>query len=219
MTREVLHRREDRAPDADADPGVAAPEPEPLGVALRAGEAGVQERHVVAEARAEAAGELRRERDLGDEHERALARGARARDGPEVDLGLARAGDAVEEEGREGAERALRSRRARLACAGRERGRPPSRPRRGARRARPGVSVSSRTSPRLREGGERGAAAREGGAQLLDRDAAAGEEVLEDGALGAGARARPASASAAAGLRGRVLDAAARRRLGRRPAC
>ena len=104
---EVLHRREDRAPHAHADPRLAAAEPLPLGVPLGGREAGVEERDLVAEARAEAPRELRRERDLGHEHERALRRGARARDRLEVDLGLAGAGDAVEEEGRERPERAV----------------------------------------------------------------------------------------------------------------
>ena len=96
---EVLHRREDGAAHAHADARLAAPQAQPLGVALGAGEAGVEQRDVVAEARAEAAGELRRQRDLRDQHQRALAGGARAGDRLEVDLGLAGAGDAVEEEG------------------------------------------------------------------------------------------------------------------------
>ena len=41
---------------------------------------------------------LRRERDLGHEHDRAASGGERRLDRPQVDLGLARAGDAVEQE-------------------------------------------------------------------------------------------------------------------------
>ena len=63
----------------------------------RAREPGVEHRDVVAEAGAEARDELRRERDLRHEHDdaRSLARGG---DGAQVDLGLAGAGHAVEEE-------------------------------------------------------------------------------------------------------------------------
>jgi hypothetical protein len=52
----------------------------------------VQHRDVLAEAGAEARRELRRERDLGDEHERALPRRPRLGDDAQVDLRLARAG-------------------------------------------------------------------------------------------------------------------------------
>ena len=68
---EVRHRREDRAAHADADARLAAAEALPLRVPLGGGEARVQDRDVVAEARAEAPDELRRERDLRHEHERA----------------------------------------------------------------------------------------------------------------------------------------------------
>ena len=77
-----------------------------------------------------------------------------------------------------------------------------------------GVSRSSRTSAAPRERGERGAPARERGAELLDGDPAAGEQVLEDRALRP-ARARARRAASAARRLGRgVLDAAARGRGG-----
>ena len=69
----------------------------PLVEALARGETRVQDGHVVAEARAEAAHGLGRERDLGNEDERALALRADLLDGIEVDLGLAGSGDAVHE--------------------------------------------------------------------------------------------------------------------------
>ena len=58
----------------------------------------MQERDAVAEAGAEAGDRLRREADLRHEHDRAPALGERPLDGREVDLGLARAGDAVQEQ-------------------------------------------------------------------------------------------------------------------------
>ena len=61
-------------------------------------EAGVEKRDAVAEARAEAAERLRRERDLRHEDDRAAARGERGLAGADVDLGLAAAGRAGEED-------------------------------------------------------------------------------------------------------------------------
>ena len=55
---------------------------------------------VVAEARAEARHELRRERDLRHQHQRALPGAARGGDDAQVHLGLARPGHAVEQERR-----------------------------------------------------------------------------------------------------------------------
>jgi hypothetical protein len=69
----------------------------PLVEALAGGQARVEHGHVVAKARAEAAHGLRRERDLWHEDQGAFARGKRALDGLEVDLGLAGTGDAVHE--------------------------------------------------------------------------------------------------------------------------
>ena len=116
----------------------------PHRVALARRERRVEDGDVVAEARAEARDELRRERDLGHEHDAPRARVARGGDGAQVHLGLAAAGDAVEEE-RRGArlcERARRWRRWR---------RPAPRWPRGARRAgtgsaKNGSSGASRSS-------------------------------------------------------------------------
>ena len=70
----------------------------PLVVALPGGEGRVQDREAVAEAGAEAGHRLRGEADLGDEDDRTLAALQRRLDRGQVDLGLARAGDAVEEQ-------------------------------------------------------------------------------------------------------------------------
>src|SRR5207244_867169 len=65
---------------------------------LRLRQARVEERDAVAEARAEAAKRLRGESDLGDEHDRAATRGEGGLAGADVDLGLAAAGGAGEED-------------------------------------------------------------------------------------------------------------------------
>ena len=57
----------------------------------------MQQRDGVAEARLEAADGLRRQRDLGHEHDHALAALERRGRGAQVDLGLARARDAVQQ--------------------------------------------------------------------------------------------------------------------------
>ena len=58
----------------------------------------MEKRDAVAEARAEAAERLRRERDLGHEDDRAATRGERGLARSDVDLGLAAAGRAGEED-------------------------------------------------------------------------------------------------------------------------
>ena len=70
----------------------------------------MQRGDVDAEPLAEAAHRLRRQRDLGQQHQRLLAAREARRDRGEIDLGLAAAGHAVEQERREAA-RARRSRR------------------------------------------------------------------------------------------------------------
>ncbi len=72
---------------------------EPLAVLQRR----VQQRHALSEAAAEAADQLRRQRDLRYQDERAAVQLQRPLHHPQVHLGLAGAGDAVEQEGREGA--------------------------------------------------------------------------------------------------------------------
>ena len=95
---EPADRREDRRAGADDDARLAARDPLTLVAPLRVGEPRVEDRDPVAEARADPADGLRRERDLGHEHDRAEPalehRGARL----EVHLGLAGAGRAVEQE-------------------------------------------------------------------------------------------------------------------------
>ena len=94
---EALDRREDRRARADGDPRLAGAQAAPLVVALALRQRGVQQRDGVAEAGGEARDGLRRERDLRHERDHALAalerRGGRA----QVDLGLARAGHAVQQ--------------------------------------------------------------------------------------------------------------------------
>jgi hypothetical protein len=94
---ELRHRREHRRARPERDPGAPRAEPSPLIVALAVGEAAVEHRDLVAETRAEARRELRRERDLGDQHQRPAPGREHARDRLEIDLGLAGAGDAVEQ--------------------------------------------------------------------------------------------------------------------------
>ena len=95
---EAADRGEDRGAGADDDARLAARDPLALVAALGVGERRVEDRHPVAEARADPADGLRRERDLGHEHDRPESplehRGARL----EVHLGLAGARRAVEQE-------------------------------------------------------------------------------------------------------------------------
>jgi hypothetical protein len=101
-----VHRREDGGARTDDDPRLPARDPLPLVAPLGVGQTRVEDRDPVAEARREPAGRLRRQRDLGDEHDRAQPAleggGARA----EVDLGLAAAGGSREQEVRRRPERA-----------------------------------------------------------------------------------------------------------------
>ena len=108
---EAVDGREDRRAGADDDACVACRDPQPLVAPLGLRQSRVEQRDAFAEARAEAADGLRRERDLRHEHDRAEPALERGRAGLEVDLGLAAAGRAVEEEvGRR------RRRRARVRC-------------------------------------------------------------------------------------------------------
>ncbi len=92
------HRGEDRRAGADHDAGLAGCDPHALVPPLRLAERGVQDRDPVAEAGAEAADRLRRQPDLGDEHDRAHPPLERRVARLEVDLRLAAAGRAVQEE-------------------------------------------------------------------------------------------------------------------------
>ena len=91
-------RREDGRAGPDADARLAAAQAPPLVVALAVGEGRVQDGEAIAEPRAEARHRLRREADLGDEDDRPPAPRQRRLDRGQVDLGLARAGDAVQEQ-------------------------------------------------------------------------------------------------------------------------
>ena len=95
---EVAERREDRRARPHADACLAAPHPPPLVVALALREARVHDRDRVAEALDEPARRLRRERDLGDEHDRRAAALECRRHRAQVDLGLAAARDPVQEQ-------------------------------------------------------------------------------------------------------------------------
>ena len=91
-------RREDRRAGADDDGRLSRGDPLPLVAPLGVGESGVEDGDAVAEAGEEAAERLRRQRDLGDEHDRAAAAGERRLAGADVDLGLAAAGRAREQD-------------------------------------------------------------------------------------------------------------------------
>ena len=172
---ERRERREHGRAGADDDGRLAADDPLPFVPPLGLREAGVEQRDPVSEARAEAAERLRRQRDLRHEHDRAAARGEGGLAGADVDLGLAAAGRAGEEDvsaaAREQAldplERALPASPKAGPAAARRPGPPsPSPPaaRRAAsaaaaRSARARGPVSSRSSPRARERDRRAPAA------------------------------------------------------------
>ena len=86
---------------ADHDPGLAAGDGAPGAAALRLAQARMPGHRIAAEARGEALEERLGERDFGQQDERLPARADRLGDRLEIDFGLARAGDAVEQEGRE----------------------------------------------------------------------------------------------------------------------
>ena len=99
---EVLERREHRRARADAHARLAPAHPPPLVVALALRQLGVHDRDGVAEALDEAPRGLRSQRDLGHEHDRRLAALERRGHRAQVDLGLAAAGHAVEQQGAPG---------------------------------------------------------------------------------------------------------------------
>ncbi len=94
---EIVDRREHRRARAHADARLALAQAPPLGVALGGAQPRVQHRDGVAEALDEARDDLRGERDLRHQHDRAAALLERGRGGLQVDLGLARAGHAVQQ--------------------------------------------------------------------------------------------------------------------------
>ena len=95
---EPAYRRENRRARADDDARVATRDAQALVPSLGLRQPGMEQRDGVAEPRAEATDRLRRERDLRHEHDRAEAALERGRARLQVDLGLAAAGRAVEEE-------------------------------------------------------------------------------------------------------------------------
>ena len=100
---EALDRREHRRPRADAHARLAAAQAPPFLVALAGTQPRVQHGHRLAKALVEAADDLRRERDLGHEHDRAAILCQRGRGGAQVDLGLARSGHPVQQPASEAA--------------------------------------------------------------------------------------------------------------------
>ena len=94
----VGDRREDRRARADADPCLTRAQPPPLVVARPGRHLRVKQRNRVAEAAPEAIHGLRSQRDLGHQDDRAPPARQRLPGRFEVDLGLAGAGDAVEQE-------------------------------------------------------------------------------------------------------------------------
>ena len=119
---EPLDRGEHGRARADADPRLAAAQAHPLVVALARREPRMRHGDGVAEALDEARHRLRRQPDLGHEHDHAAALRERGLGGAQVDLGLAGAGDAVQEQRL-------------VACVARSRRRSPRAPRSGRRRA------------------------------------------------------------------------------------
>jgi hypothetical protein len=97
----VGHRGEEGGARADDDRALAGSHQFPLGVAFGVAERGVEDGDLAGEAVGEAGDDLRGERDLGHEDERLPPGADGGRRRPQVDLGLAGAGDAVQEEGGE----------------------------------------------------------------------------------------------------------------------
>ena len=131
---QLRDRREDRRARPDADARLALAQAPPLLVALPGCHPRVQDRDRLAEAGAEASHDLRRQRDLRDHHDRPAALRERLLRRAQVDLGLARAGDAVQQH--------------------------PPRLRRGALRARaaPRAAAPARRAGRAESSGARAAA-------------------------------------------------------------
>ena len=104
---ERFDRREDGRARADDDAGAALADLVPFVVAFAGGQMAVQHgderlQRAGAEARLEPLDGLRRERDFRHEHDGALALFERVGDGLQINLGLAAAGDAVQEKGADG---------------------------------------------------------------------------------------------------------------------
>ena len=212
---EIGDRREHGRARPDADARLALAQAPPLLVALPGRQPRVQHRDGLAEALDEAGHDLRRERDLGHQHDRAAtlarARGGRA----QVDLGLARAGHAVQQRLRSPLRVAQRlehrlehrllvgaSARAGRAARRRPRGGAGARPRGACGRsgacAAPGGSTRparARTSSSTRPRSTRPARPAPRGTPELERAQRLEQLLLGDlAALGAGRRRRRAAA-------------------------
>ena len=94
---EVFDGREDGGARADDEIHVASSDAVPLIVTLAVGHAAVLNRHAIAERGPELRGRLRRQRDLGDEHQDAASEGDGVARQPHVQLRLAAAGHAVQQ--------------------------------------------------------------------------------------------------------------------------
>jgi len=95
----VLHRGEDTRARGDDDHRVSSADAAPLVGAFGVTEGAVENGDAIAEAREELPGDGGGQGDLRDEKEGAASAGERGVDAVEVDLGLAGAGDTVEEKG------------------------------------------------------------------------------------------------------------------------
>ncbi len=95
---EVLQGSEYGGARPHAHAGLSLPKPPPLVVALSLARRRMQDGHLRPQPSFEAADQLRGEPDLWHQHDRATACLERGLDRPEVDLCLAGAGDAVEQE-------------------------------------------------------------------------------------------------------------------------
>ena len=102
---EIDEWREDRRAGSDDDPRFAACDPPPFVPALAGREPAVHDRDGVAETLLRSRQQLRGEGDLRHEHQHRPAGGARARRELQVDLGLAAARHAVQQEHLEGVHR------------------------------------------------------------------------------------------------------------------
>ena len=95
---DVAEGSEHRGARTNADLGGTRPQPRPLVESLARRELGMQDRHGVAEALYEARGCLGRERDLGNQHDRRPAALECRLNRPQINLGLARPGDPMQQQ-------------------------------------------------------------------------------------------------------------------------
>ena len=94
---ELARRREDGTAGADDDLHLARGDAPPMAAALGVAQMAVQHRHLAAAA-AKALDRLRRQADFRHQHQRLLALPHHFLDGAQINLRLAAAGDAVQQE-------------------------------------------------------------------------------------------------------------------------